>query len=345
MVLVDEGGEGIGRVSVQEDVQLHQPRRAEVGDMVIEGSIALGDGLELVIKVEDHLGQRQVVVQLHAVRSDVMLADQRAPLVHAQFHDGAVKIGLGDNLGADVRFLDMVYDGGRRQTGRVVHVHHFALGGIYLIRYVGDGGDYVHVELPEQALLYNLQVQQAQEAAAEAEAQGQGALRLIGEGSVVELKLLQRGPQLLELGGVHRIEAGEDHRLHFLEARNRLATRVLHMGDGVAHLHFHGGLDAGDDIPHVSGLHLAGGVQLEFQVAHLLGLVLVAGREELHLVSAFEAAVHHLEVSDDAPELVEDGVEDESLQRRVRVSLRGGNLVHDGVQHRLHTFSRPGRYP
>ncbi len=345
MVFVDEGGQGIRRISVEEDVQLHQPRRTEVRDMVIEGSIALGDGLELVVEVEDHLGKRKVVIELHPVRSDIMLADQRSPLVHAQFHDRPVKICLGDNLGPDIRLFDMVDNGGGRQARRVVHIYHFPLGGEHFIRHIGHRGDDVHVELPEKALLDDFQVQQSQEAAAEAEAQRQRTLRFVGEGSVVKLEFFQRGAQFLELGGIYRVKAGEDHGLHLFKARNGLCARRFYMGDGIAHLHLHGRLDARNDIADISGTHLAGGVELKFEVAHFLRLILVAGGEELHLVSLAEYPVHHLEIGDDAAELVEDGVENEGLERLGGVSLGSGDPVHDGVQHRLHPFSGTGAHP
>ena len=158
MVLVDEGAQGICRVSVQEDIQLHQPRRAEIRHVVVKGRIAFGDALEFVVKVKNHLRKRQVIVELHAVRGNVMLADQGAALVHAKLHDGAVKIGLGDNLGADIGLLNMVDDRRCRQAGGVVHIDDFPLGGVHLVRDVGHGGDDVHVELPEQAFLDDFQM-------------------------------------------------------------------------------------------------------------------------------------------------------------------------------------------
>ncbi len=344
MVLVDERAQRIRRVSVQENIQLYQPCRTEVRHVVVEGGISLGDGFELVVKVKHHLAQRQVVIQFHAVRGNVMLAYQRAALVHAQLHDGTVKIGLGDNLGTDIGFFNMVDDGGRRQAGRVVHVNDLPLGGVHLVRHVGHGGDDVHVELAEQPLLHNFQVQQAQEAAAEAEAQGQRALRLVGKGGVVELELLQRSAQFLELGSIHRIQTGEDHRLYFFEACNGLCARTFHVRDGVAHLYFHGRLDAGDNVAYIPGTHLSGGVQLEFQVAYFLRLVLVAGGEEFHLVPLADGAVHHFKVGDDAAERVEHRVKDKRLQRSLRIPFGRGHLVHNGVQHFLHAGAGAGAH-
>ncbi len=339
---MDEGGERVGRVAVQQDVQFHEPRRTELRDVVVEGGVALGNGLELVVEVEDHLRQGHVVVQLHPVGGQVVLADEGAPLVHAQFHDGSVEIGLGDDLGADIGFFDMVDEGLRREARGIVDIDHLALGRIDLVGHVRDGGDHVHVEFPEQAFLHDLEVQQPQEAAAEAESEGQGALGLIDEGGVVELELLQRGAELLELGGVHRIQAGEDHRLHLLESRDRLGAGTVRVRDGVAHLHFHRRLDAGNDIAHVAGRDFARRIELELERADLLGLVFLSGIEELHLVALADRTVHDLEIGDDAAEGIEHGVEDEGLQGRFRIPLRGRDLVHDGVQHGRYALARAG---
>src|SRR5690606_31022142 len=99
------------------------------------------------------------------------------------------------------------------QVGRIVQVD---LGAVALADLVNDRGgrrDQIQVELAAQALLNDLQVQQAQEAAAEAEAQRGAGLHLIGEAGVVQAQAADGGAQVLEVGGVDREEAAEDHRL------------------------------------------------------------------------------------------------------------------------------------
>ena len=108
------------------------------------------------------------------------------------------------------------------------------------------------------------------------------------------------------------------------------------MGDGVAHLHLTGGLDAADDVAHVAGLHLGPGLDGHLQAAHLVRIVDHAGVEELHLVALADGAVHDPEVGDDAPEGVEDAVEDQGLQGGLRVALGRGDALHDGLQHLVH---------
>ena len=94
--------------------------------------------------------------------------------------------------------------------------------------------DQVEVELAGQPLLDDLEVEEAEEAAAEAEAERRAGLGLVGEGGVVEAELADRGAQVLEIGGVDREDAAEDHRLHRPEAGQRLRRRPPVLGDGVA---------------------------------------------------------------------------------------------------------------
>ena len=89
----------------------------------------------------------------------------------------------------------------------------------------GRGGDQVDIEFALQALLHDLQVQQAEEAAAEAEAERDGVFGLEVEGAVVEPQLFERVAQQAVLVGFHRVESGEHHRLDLLEAGQRLRRR------------------------------------------------------------------------------------------------------------------------
>src|SRR5882724_2296356 len=67
LVPVGDGGQRVDGVAVEEDVQLHQLRRAEVEELVVEGGVALGDGLELVVEVHHDLGEREVEQDVHAL--------------------------------------------------------------------------------------------------------------------------------------------------------------------------------------------------------------------------------------------------------------------------------------
>ena len=86
---------------------------------------------------------------------------------------------------------------------------------VRMTRYSTDGArrDQVEVELALEPLLDDLHVEQAQEAAAEAEAERDRALRLEGEGGVVEVELLERLAQERVVLAADRVDAGEDEAL------------------------------------------------------------------------------------------------------------------------------------
>ena len=88
------------------------------------------------------------------------------------------------------------------------------------------GGDEVEVIFARQPLLDDLEVEQAEEAAAEAEAQRGAGLHLEAERGVVEAQLVEAVAELLEVVGVDREQAAEDDRLDFLEAGQRPRRRA-----------------------------------------------------------------------------------------------------------------------
>ena len=245
-------GQGIHRLAVEQDVQLHQLGRTEAVGMIVERGISLGDALQLVVEVDDDFTQRHVVIDFHAIAGDVFLLHQLAALAKAKSHDRADIIGSRNDRGTDVRFLDVVYQRNVGHTAGVVYLHDMSLLVIYIIGNVGHGGDDVHIELAVQTLLHNLHVEQAEEAATEAEAQGQRRFGLESQRSVVQLKLLQRRTQVFEVFRLDGIDTGKHHRLHFLEARNGLVARTGNVRDSITHLHLFRSLDAGNDVTHIT---------------------------------------------------------------------------------------------
>ena len=65
-------------------------------------------------------------------------------------------------------------------------------------------------------------------------------------------------------------------------------------------------------------------------------MVLLAGGNEFHEVILADCAVLDLEVGDDSAERVEHRVENQGLQRGLRVTFRGWYTLHDGPQDILH---------
>ena len=147
------------------------------------------------------------------------------------------------------------YDLGRvGKMGRVVDILGAAVGEIEGIFDRGDGKDQRDIELPFQPFLDHLQVQQAEKSAAETEAESDRGVLLEGEGGVVELQFFEGGGQVLVFVGVDRIDRGEHHLLHLLEAGQRPWRQGLSLqGDGVARSGVPDGLDAGEDIADLAG--------------------------------------------------------------------------------------------
>ena len=82
------------------------------------------------------------------------------------------------------------------------------------------------------------------------------------KGRVVESQLLERVTKFGILAAFDRIQAGEDHRLHFLEAGERLRRRIRGVGDRVADLRVRDVLDRRKDEPDFARAELVGRLRL-----------------------------------------------------------------------------------
>jgi hypothetical protein len=169
--------------------------------VVVEAGIAARDRLQPVVKVEHHLVQGQLVGELGAP-GDVgqILLDAAAVLAELQDRP-EIFVGHIDGR-LDPRLLyegDMV---GVGPVGRIVDLARRSVAQDHLVDHARRGGDQVEVVFAGQPLLDDLEVEQAEEAAAEAEAQCRRRLHLEAERRVVEAKLGEAVAELLEVGGV-----------------------------------------------------------------------------------------------------------------------------------------------
>ena len=97
-------------------------------------------------------------------------------------------------------------------------LHQLPLGGDDIEGYIGHRGNHVHVELPVETLLDNFHMQEPQETATESESQGSGGFRYEGERSIVQLKFLNGGPEVLIFIRINRVNPCKNHGLHLLES-------------------------------------------------------------------------------------------------------------------------------
>src|SRR5690606_15894100 len=312
------------------------------GDLIVERGVALRDRLQPVVEVEHHLVQRQLVDHKRAA-ADIGQLDLAAATVLAQLDHAAEVFVGGQDGGLDPRLADGLDLHDVRQVGRVVQVD---LGPVAQADRVDDRRrrrDQIEVELAAQALLNDLQVQQAQEAATEAEAQGGRARHLIGEAGVVQAQLADGGAQVLEVGGVDRKQAAENHRLDFLKALQGFGGRLLLVGDGVADGGVGDFLDLGGDEADLAGAKLLDGRVLGQEDADAIDQMGRAGLHHLDAHPRLQHAVEHAYQQHHAQVGVVPGVDQHGLQRSVDVALGRGQTRDDGLQHVLDADAGLGR--
>ena len=150
-----------------------------------------------------------------------------------------------------------------RQSGLEASIQKAASGGTLVFgvcggyqmlgRHISDP-EQVEVKFALQALLNDLHVQHAEEAAAEAEAQRDRGFRLERQRSVVELQFFQRVAKIRVFAAVFGVNAAVDHRAHLAVARQRLARGMLDARDRVADLRLVHVLDARGEVADLTGL-------------------------------------------------------------------------------------------
>src|SRR5690606_3455617 len=97
LVPMHDRAERVHRLAVEQDVHLDQVGLLLAVRLVVEGRVAAGARLELVEEVEDDLGERQDVPDLHPVGGDVVHALELAAAVLAELHDRADVVGGRDH--------------------------------------------------------------------------------------------------------------------------------------------------------------------------------------------------------------------------------------------------------
>src|SRR6266852_2515406 len=166
LVPVHDDGQGVHGIAVEQDVELDHVRLAELEEVVVERGVALGDRLELVVEVHHDLGEREVELDVAAL-AEVLQRLVLAALVLGELVDLAHELGGHEHRAPDVRLLDaleLVHGG---QLRGILDLDGLALGGDDPEAHAGGGDDEGEVELALEALLDDLEMEHAQEAAAE----------------------------------------------------------------------------------------------------------------------------------------------------------------------------------
>ena len=229
--------QGIYRLTIEQDVQLHQFGRTETVGMIVERSISFGDTLQLIIEIDNDFTQWHIIVYFHTVARNILLLHQFAALAKTKSHNRSDVVGGRDDRSTDVRLLDMIYHRNVRHATGIVYLHDMSLFVVNIIGYIGYSRNNVHIEFTIQTFLNNLHVKQTKEATTETEAQGQRRFGLKSQRRVIQLELLQRRTQVLEIFSLDRIDTSKHHRLHFLKACNSLVARTGNVCNGITHFH------------------------------------------------------------------------------------------------------------
>src|SRR6266511_3805343 len=98
---MNDGRQGVHRLAVHQDVELYEVSRSVVDVVVVEGSEALGLGLELVVEIDDELGERHFILQEDSLLVEILELDVVTPPRANQLHDGADVAARRNNVEMD----------------------------------------------------------------------------------------------------------------------------------------------------------------------------------------------------------------------------------------------------
>ncbi len=337
--------ERVDRLALQQDVDLDQVGLLIAARLVVERGIAGGLRLQLVEEVEHDLAERDRVLDLDAILAQVVHAEQGAAARLAQLHDCPDVVLRRQDRGLNHRLRDAVDLRPGRKLARVGDRELLAILRRHLVGDARGRRDQIEAELALQALGDDLEMEQAQESAAEAEPERDRGLRLVVERGIRELQLVERLAQHWVVAAVDRIQPREDHRLRVGVAGQRLGrgrARVRHRVTdlGLAHV-----LHTRDQVADLADAEALGGRRLGRGDADLEQFVHRAGRHHLDLLARLERAVDHPDVGDDPAVGVVDGVEDHGARRRGRVAHRGRDPLDDAVEQLLHALAGLAAHP
>src|SRR5271156_5469196 len=295
LVAMHDNRKRVHHLAVDPYIQFNQRPGPEVQKLVIQRCVAAAHRFEPIVKVEDNLGQRQLVVQDDALLAEEPQVALDAAAVLAQLHHGAqILFGHVDRR-EDEGLLDCLDGVLIGQMRGIVHRRQLARNGAHLVGDRRRGDDQVDTEFALEPLLRDLHVQQSEEAGAEAEAQRLGGLGLADQTRVVEAQLFDRVAQRTVLIRLGRIESREDHRLQFLEARQRRDRGIVRVGNGVANAHVRDGFDIRHDEPDLARAErfCAPLVRREMPQAHHLAQLVGAHQANFHAIAQLAAENAH----------------------------------------------------
>src|SRR5690606_6392705 len=142
--------------------------------------------------------------------------------------------------------------------------------------------------------------------------------------------------QLLEVGGVHREQPAEHHRLHFLVAGERLRGAAFHRGDRVADLGLLDLLDLRGDKADLARAELGQVAALGCKAADPVDQMFGAALHEFDRQALFEDPVDHAHQDDHAEIGIVPGIDQHGFQWSNPVAAGRRDAGDDRLQHVLY---------
>src|SRR5438034_6540885 len=171
LVAVHDDRQRVDERARDEDVEAHEVGGAVLAELVVKRGVALRAALELIVEIDDDLGQWHVVLEHRARRVDIRHLEQRAALVLREIHDRPDVVRRRDERRLHPRLADLLDRPRIGEHRRVVDRDLVALLRDDAVFDRRRGRDEVHVVLALEPLLDDLEMEQAEEAAAETEAE------------------------------------------------------------------------------------------------------------------------------------------------------------------------------
>ena len=274
-------------VAGEQDVELHEVARAVVGELVVQARVALGAALELVEEVQDELGERDVEVHLHGLLGEIDHILRDAAVLDGELHDRTRVLGRHDDLGLEVGLLDALDAGDVGKVLRAANLDHLAVGLVDVVVHRGRGAMSESANSRSRRSLTTSMWSQ-DHGSPTRKTESPRATEVCGaprERGVVHAQLLQGVAQVLVVLVVHGEDAGVDHRLGLAVARQGLRAAAVAPGEGVAHAHGLGVLEARDNEADLAHAQLVDELLGRALDAHAVGEEVHAGAHHRELVA------------------------------------------------------------
>ena len=162
----------------------------------------------------------------------------------------------------------------------------------------------------------------------------------MAERGIVQPQFRQRIPQLFVIVGVHRKQPGEHLRLHFPKPRQRLLGLPACKRQRIPHRRALDVADARHHEPDLPAAQLLAVLGVRGVPPHGIHASRLPGRHHPDLVAFLQSPGKHSHQRHHADMTVEPGVDDQRLQRPLRIPIRRRHVAHHALQHLRHV--QPG---